>query len=302
MKQSRLFGILYELLERGQVSAPALAQQFEVSVRTIYRDIDALSAAGVPVYALPGRGGGYALLDGQTLSRSLLSGDEQERILLALQTLPPAQADRALLSKLSALFGRAAADWITVDFTPWGGGGAESERFSLLKEAILSRRALTFTYAAAGRAPETRRVFPARLAFQGQAWYLQGVCQARGAYRTFKLSRMAGLRLEDETFAPLPAPPPLLPDAPDAALTRLTLRFSPDAAFRVYDEFFPEQIEPQADGALVVRAAFPGDGWLDGYLLSFGGEVEVVEPPAVRARLAALAFETFLKHQAMPDL
>lgn len=296
MKQSRLFRILYALLERGQVSAPQLAAQFEVSVRTIYRDIDALSAAGVPVYALPGRRGGFALLGEQVLSRSVLSGDEQERILLALQSLPPATADSELLTKLSALFGHAPADWITVDLTRWGESG-ESALFSLLKNAILTRHTLSFRYAAAGQLPRPRTVLPARLAYKGQAWYLQGWCTERNAFRTFKLSRIADARETGESFAPLPAPPPIEPDAAScASLCRVTLRFAPEAAFRVFDEFTHDQISPQADGSFVVHAAFPADGWLDGYLLSFGAAVEVVSPEEVRKRLASLAFGTFLKH------
>lgn len=297
MKQGRLFRILYELLERGQVSAPALAAQFEVSVRTIYRDVDALSAAGVPVYAVPGRRGGFALLDRRVLSRSVLSSEEQERILLALQSLPPTDADRELLTKLSALFGHAPADWIAVDLTRWGEDGGESALFALLKAAILDRETVSFTYAAAGYAPAVRTVQPARLAYKGHAWYLQGWCTDRDAFRTFKLSRMADARRTGERFPPLPAPPSLEPAAAGCpTLCRLTLRFAPEAAFRVYDEFSHAQIAPQPDGSFLVHAAFPADGWMDGYLLSFGAAVEIVEPESVRARLSALAFETFLKH------
>ncbi|MGM9612440.1 MAG: helix-turn-helix transcriptional regulator [Butyricicoccus sp.] len=295
MKQSRLFRILYALLERGQVSAPQLAAQFEVSVRTIYRDIDALSAAGVPVYALPGRRGGFALLGEQVLSRSILSGDEQEHILLALKSLPPAAADSELLTKLSALFGHPPADWITVDLTRWGGG--DESRFSLFKNAILTRRTLSFRYAAAGQFPRLRTVLPARLAYKGQAWYLQGWCTERNAFRTFKLSRITDVCETGESFAPLPAPPPIEPDAANCtSLCRITLRFAPEAAFRVYDEFTHDQISPQPDGSFVVQAAFPADGWLDGYLLSFGAAVEIISPQEVRERLASLAFGTFLRH------
>ncbi len=296
MRDSRLFRIVYALLEQGQVSASELARSLEVSVRTIYRDMDALSAAGIPVYALPGRGGGYALLDRQVFSKSLLSEQEQARILLALQRLPAPDQDQQLLAKLSALFDRTPADWITVDLTRWGGAGEESALFALLKRAILTRRALSFTYAAAGRPPQKRKVFPGRLAYKGFAWYLQGICQTRQDWRAFKLTRITHLQVETQSFAPLPPAPPLQEAEQAASSTLLVLRFAPEAAFRIYDEFFPSQITVLPDGAFLVRASFPEGAWLTGYLLSFGRLVEVLEPTQVRERLAQIALETFLKH------
>ena len=119
MSVSRLFAIVYLLLDRRQMSAAQLAQRFEVSVRTIYRDVDALSAARVPIYASPGRNGGIALLDGFLLDRAALSREEQAALLTALRNLPgnegPAQT---ALTKLAGLFGRREPDWLQVDLTP----------------------------------------------------------------------------------------------------------------------------------------------------------------------------------------
>ena len=148
MQSGRLFEILYILLERGGATIPDLACQLEVSERTIRRDIDALSAAGVPVYAARGRRGGVRLMDGFVLSKSLLSAREQDEILYALQTLRATGAvqDGALLTRLSALFRREAVSWIDADFSDWGDSGERRALFELLKSSILERRVLAFDY------------------------------------------------------------------------------------------------------------------------------------------------------------
>ncbi len=210
MSQGRLFELLCLLLERGRMTAPQLAEHFEVSVRTIYRDIDALSAAGVPVYSTPGKGGGVSLLEGYTLHRAAFTEEEQQLLLTALRSLPgdAGQGTAETLSKLSALFRRREPDWLQVELSRWGSAGADNAKFVQLKEAILSRRVLSFTYVGASGQTTRRSVLPARLVFKGRDWYLQGFCLERAAYRTFKLTRM----LEPEPGAPFQrplSPPPI---------------------------------------------------------------------------------------------
>ena len=124
MQDSRWFRIVYTLLDTGKCTASELAEKLEVSVRTIYRDLDALSAAGIPVYATQGKGGGVSLLPEYVLDNVLLSGEEKEKILMALQDLSAADETAGeLLVKLGALFQTRAADWIEVDFSERTGSG-----------------------------------------------------------------------------------------------------------------------------------------------------------------------------------
>lgn len=164
MSNSRLFGILYYLIENGGATAPELADQFEVSVRTIYRDVDALSAAGIPVYAEPGRKGGIRLLNGFVLDRTLLSASEKEDILTALQSRIAAGDMEAglpaTLTKLSALFRLDAPDWLEVDFSRWGDKPADNRTFNLIREAISRQRALRIRYAGSAREITERKIFP----------------------------------------------------------------------------------------------------------------------------------------------
>ena len=121
MREGRLFGILFYLLSKGRASAKELAARFEVSVRTVYRDVDALSSAGIPIYALPGKGGGIGLLEGYVLDRALFSQGERDRLLLALRCLPEGEQREAgaLLEKLQALFHGEDPDWLSVELSPW---------------------------------------------------------------------------------------------------------------------------------------------------------------------------------------
>ena len=297
MSASRLLEMVYLLLERRQVTAQELAQRFEVSVRTIYRDVDRLSGAGVPVYTCPGRGGGIALVEDWVLQRSAFSQDEQDRLLTALQSLPGAlePENREGLAKLAGLFGRREPDWLQVDLSRWGAASEDSAKFRALKEAIQGRRTIRFLYLSASGTSSARTVFPARLVFKGQAWYLQGWCLARSAWRTFRLTRMLELETDGAPFDPLPAPPPVEPEDPQPPFqVPVKLRFSPWMAYRVYDAFDPACITREADGAVTVETSFPEDSWLYGCLLSFGAGVEVLSPPALRRRLGLLAREIWL--------
>ena len=145
--ESRLFEIIYILMDRGTVTASELAKRFEVSVRTVYRDIDKLSSAGVPVFCTRGKGGGVCLMSNFVLNRSLLSEQEQNEILFALQSLSAVQGNETyILQRLNEFFCRKTPDWISVDFSHWGNHVQEKERFRLLKSGILEHRVLSFLY------------------------------------------------------------------------------------------------------------------------------------------------------------
>ena len=185
---ARQFQMVYLLLEKGRMTAGELAERLEVSQRTVLRDVDALSAAGVPVYTTQGSGGGVALLDGYVLDRAAFSEEEQRQLLLALRSLPAQEGEQAL-TKLSALFRRGREDWLQVNLSRWGAGEADNEKFRFLKGAVLERQTLAFDYASSYGGIRARKVLPARLVFKGQGWYLQAFDLEREDYRTFRLSR-----------------------------------------------------------------------------------------------------------------
>lgn len=279
MKNGRLFEILYLLVEKREVTARELAKRLEVSERTIYRDVDALSAAGIPVYAQKGKGGGIRLMDQFVLDRALLSQSQQDEILFALQAIRATGGGEEALSRLSALFRRDGGDWLEVDFTDWGSATAERENFSLVKRAILERRPLSFTYYSSAGERSRRTVEPARLVFKSGCWYLSAFCWNRQDWRIFRLVRMEDLSPEEGTCPPRRPPEQLESPMPEGYRgVDLRLLFAPSAAWRVRDYFNPKEITARPDGTLLVECTFPEDQWLLSFLLSFGDQLEVLSP------------------------
>ena len=174
MKDNRLFRILYYILENGKVTANELADKFKVSVRTIYRDIDSISSAGIPIYALQGKGGGIEIAEDFILSKLLLSENEKQQIMSALQGLDNTtkQHENELLTKLSALFKMKNTNWIEVDFNNWQNNKMYERTFNGIKSAILSKNIVSFTYFSSNEEETNRIVKPVRLLFKSQDWYL----------------------------------------------------------------------------------------------------------------------------------
>ena len=248
MQESRLFKIVYYLLEKGQATAHELAEKFEVSDRTIYRDIDALSAAGIPVYTEAGRTGGVRLLGSFVLDRTVLSEAEKHEILAALQSIGGTVGvqDRDTLNKLSALFDVSTESWLEVDFSRWGGEGSDNEKFERLKAAVIHRRSVRITYANANGSISSRVVHPLKLSYKSRAWYLKAFCVEKQDYRTFKLTRILELEMLKDQFSPYPPPPKT--DFSQFDNEKIVLRFPESLAYRIYDEFNPETVKREDGG------------------------------------------------------
>ncbi|MDW8802053.1 YafY family protein [Clostridium sp. A1-XYC3] len=290
MQISRLFQIIYILLEKKSVTAGELAKHFEVSVRTIYRDIDALSQAGIPIYASQGKGGGISLLDNFVLDKSLLSEKEQDKILLALQSLSAVQYPELddVLSKLNSLFKKSNINWIEVDFSNWGKDKKQNEVFSLLKDTILEHMVITFSYFNINGEKSYRKVEPFKLLFRDKAWYLQGYCLQKMALRTFKISRMSDIHITEESCTHQSSQELMTKSLKEACSeqVKLTLKISPEGAYRVYDDFEEENIIKNNDGSYTVIVSLPGGEWIYSYLFSFGTMLEVIEPESVRKEIS----------------
>lgn len=298
VKESRLFRILYYILEKGKATAQELADRFEVSVRTIYRDIDSISSAGIPIYALQGKGGGIRIAEEFVLSRSLLTKEEKEQILTALQGLENTNTlcENELLTKLSALFKMKNTNWIEVDFSSWKKDLRAEKIFQDLKSAIISRKLVSFSYFSSSEEETVRSAKPARLLFKGQDWYLYAFCLLREDFRYFKLSRIKNLEVLPEGFEEDFEGLILEKEIPAEDLLLLKIKFDRSAAFRVYDELGGE-IREDEDGSLHAEIRLPDDGSLYHYIFSFGDSAEVLEPKEVRARIKEMAERILKKYK-----
>lgn len=283
MQLNRLFEMVYMLLNKKRTTAAELAEHFEVSVRTIYRDIDTLSAAGIPIYASRGKGGGISLLDDYVLDKLVLSDTEQNEILFALQSLAIAEnpASHDVLSKVNQLFNKTTTDWIEVDLSPWGSSSKAANEFSMLKNAILERKIITFTYINNIGDKSIRRVEPLKLIFKVQAWCVQGFCLTKKDYRLFKISRMNELHVTDDFFAERPIKPPAstVVRTPHIAIE---LHIAASGAYRVFDDFNEAAITTHADGSFTVHTSLPDGDWLYRFILSYGTAIEVIAPDSLR--------------------
>lgn len=287
MNESRLFKIVYYLLEKGKATAPELSEKFEVSIRTIYRDIDALSSAGIPIYATQGKHGGIFLVEDYTLDKSLFSDTEKEQILAALQGIAAADRSRhsdELLTKLGALFQMKSTGWIEVDFSDWVQNNPEQNIFHSIKSAIFSRNVISIKYFGSDGKMTTRSVQPYKLVFKSKAWYLYGYCLLRKDDRYFKLTRIKSLEILPDTFQPHLIPPTIKKQIRAGKTIRVTLKFDPHAAFRVYDEF-SDHVTEDEQGNLYVQTDLPDNDLLYSYLFSFADHVEVIEPQMIRERI-----------------
>ena len=283
MKLNRLFEIVYILLQKKSVPAKELAEHFGVSARTIYRDVDVLSLAGIPVYTEQGKGGGISLLPDFVLNKSILSEQEQSEILSALHGLSNVKTPETgkVLQKLSTIFNRTAVNWLEVDFSDWS--FTTGQIFNDIKTAILERRIAEFDYYSTYGEKTRRRIEPVQLWFKSKSWYIKGFCLMRQDMRTFKLTRVKNLVITDECFAERD----LLTVTSETSghekqYVTLILRIEPQMAYRVHDEFDELMVEKQEDGGYIITVTWPEDEWVYGTILSYGEYITVLEPEHVR--------------------
>ena len=290
---NRLLGMIYILMRQGTVTAAELAERFEVSVRTIYRDMDTLSAAGIPVYAKKGKNGGICLTEQFVLNKMLLTKDEQQEILSGLVSLreTKAEAGENILQKLGEFFRTDPVDWLAIDLSDWG--GSRVQLYENIKNAILARRLLQFDYYGKNGQMRRRTVEPVKLLFKEYTWYLKAYCRERKDWRLFKLFRIKRLLVQEETFVPR-AECISQEDAPQGSeiqtdlnmnMTVVDVRIDKREAYRVYDRFEEEEIEVLPDGNFMVHFHLTMDDWGYGVLLSFGPSAEVLAPEAVRQEM-----------------
>lgn len=288
MSTERLFEIIYFLLNNKKATTTELASLFEVSTRTIHRDINKLSSLGIPIYTEPGRNGGIYLLNNFILDKVLLSKEEQDNLLLALKgtrKINPEISDQSF-SKLHSLFNQSFDDWLEVDFSRWRTDISKDDQpFELIKTSILNRNELTFTYISAKGTLESRRCQPHRLVFKSQSWYVQAFCLSRNAFRMFKVNRMSSIKKTDQLFSKIERLDSLKITSSGVTVS-MTLEFSKEIFYRVYDEFDHDSITLKNSDVVIVKTEFPDEDWLIRYLLSFGKHIKILSPDSIKGKIA----------------
>ncbi|MGG7142553.1 helix-turn-helix transcriptional regulator [Clostridium nigeriense] len=289
----RLFEIIYILLEKENVTAKELADHFEVSQRTIYRDIDSLSEAGIPIYMAKGKGGGIRLLPDFILNKAILSKEEKKEALAAIQgfTAVNESCFEDKLSKLSAFLGGNSETWIEIDFSNWSKDNTMGEKFEIIKSAVINKKIIVITYYNSNGNLLDRTVEPLKLIFKGQSWYLYAYCKEKEDFRFFKLTRIRNIKILIDGFTRT-APNKVLIDNTyeNNDIVNIKLKINKNMAFRVYDEFKDYTLDEE--GNYIIKTDFLLGEWLYGYIMSFGDSMEVLEPNKIREEIKERLIKT----------
>lgn len=296
MKIDRLLSIIVYMLNHDLVSARVLAERFEVTVRTIQRDMEVIELAGIPIMSIQGPNGGYAIMENFKLNSQLLSVEDLYYVITSLKSVSDTLSDKRIdgtLEKMKTLLPSHESDFLagrdeklSIDFSLLGGDPRQQASFRTVKEAVDSERLLRFTYTNNRMEKKTRTVEPMTIAFKWRSWYLYGWCRNREAYRIFRISRIREPEILPERFKRRGFSYEEFQREQEEKgpgnMTDLTLRF--DASMRPLVEEYhsPEETEEGPEGSLIIRTAMPEDGWMYGFILSYGQYVTVLEPPHVR--------------------
>lgn len=291
MKIDRLIGILSLLLRQEQVTTPALAERFEVSSRTIRRDIDTLCRAGIPLVTTRGTRGGISILPGYRVDRTLLTAPEMQAILAGLRSLDSVSGTRRYAQLMEKLLpGHTGlvpgGEHLLIDLSSWYKTSLPP-KFETIRTAIEQARTIDFTYFSPKG--ETRRTAePYTLVFHWSAWYVWAWCGLREDFRLFKLNRMTALTL-GAPFVPRPAPPPdLEPERLFPPVWQVAVLFDPSCQWRLVEEYGADSFTRRPDGKLLFRGRFPDRESVFSWLLTFGDRAELLAPAELRRDLARL--------------
>lgn len=291
MKLERLISIIYKLLNHEVLSASMLAEEFDVSPRTIYRDIDVISAAGIPVISYQGNKGGYGIMDGYKMDRSLLGSYDVDSLITVLKSLATVFEDeraQGTIERLQTIGEKHQNQNLSVDFESYR---TEPEALRQLRSGITERKVVRFDYINAENERTTRDVEPLQLHYKYSNWYINGFCRKRQDYREFRLSRMLRLSLTQETFQPhdeMPKEDFTSDNVWRNKVSDVVIKVRKEALAEALDQFHQVDKQFQDDGSMTMRIPVYEPlkaRWLWSILLGFSSGAEVVEPLALRVIL-----------------
>ena len=293
MKLDRLLGILIILLQNDRVTAPYLAEKFEVNRRTIGRDIDALCQAGIPIVTHQGIGGGISIAEGFKLDKSVLTSDELSGIIAALKgigSVSDQSSYRRAIDKLHAGSDAVVSlrEPIIIDLASHYKGQL-TDKIKLIKQAVLESRQIEFDYFY-DKGETHRRIEPYFVIFQWTSWYVFGYCLKRQDWRMFKLLRLWNLTLRDEAYTPREIPPEKWDfNARLKDEFKLVALFDPSEQYKLIETYGLHCYTKTADGLLRLEVGFTNREFISSWLLSFGGKVKVLEPEYIAEDVNAAA-------------
>lgn len=297
MKVDRLVSMIMILLDKERIGAQELADMFEVSPRTIYRDIDTINMAGIPVRSTSGVGGGFEIMRNYKLDKKVFSAADLSALLMGLSSLSNTVRGDELVNALAKVKSFIPADkakdielkanQIHIDLSPWTGNRNIKPYLEIVKTALQKSKLLTFQYSAHHGNQTARIVEPYQLVLKNSHWYLQGYCHKRRDYRLFKLSRISKLQMQEETYTPRDYQKPILEfsDMLETMQTKIKIRIHKAVMDRVLDYCAYEEFVPDGDEHYIVELPFIENDYYFDMLLSFGTKCECLEPLYIRMEI-----------------
>ena len=295
MRTDRLLSITLYLINHKKGTARELADHFEVSLRTIQRDIDTLTLAGIPVYADRGKEGGYRILDTYTVNRQYFSPRELTALTSLVNRLNALLNDTGLKQTEEKLRNLAQPKTVKkkhqtliMDFTPWGMDEERRRLFQEIYRCVEDKRVIFIRYASPEGTITEREIEPLSVIIKGSAWYVHGFCRLRQAMRLFKITRIIHAEPRDSFFNPENHPPyqeEFIHRHDTRPPTLFVLRFAPSARGRITDYYNPNSLHFMPDGSIIGFFPFPEDEWVYSWIMSFGPLVEILEPRHARDRI-----------------
>ena len=289
MKIDRQIGILSVLLQKETVTAPYLAERFEVSRRTINRDIEDLCKAGIPIVTKQGVNGGISIIENYKLDKTLFTRGEMQDILAGLRSLDSVNGTNRygqLMEKLSA----GSSDFmvgnqsVLIDLSSWYKNSL-APKIELIRTSIDRCRKLEFLYYSP-REESVRCIEPYYLIFRWTSWYVWGWCVKRRDFRLFKLNRMDQVKILEQEFSPRQMS---MPDLSHERIfpggIKVRALFERDCKWRLVEEFGTESFSVRQDGKLLFQADYTDKDNLIRWLLSFGEKAELLEPEEIREEI-----------------
>jgi predicted DNA-binding transcriptional regulator YafY len=297
MKIDRLVSIIMILLDKERIGAQELADMFEVSPRTIYRDLDTINMAGIPVCSVPGVGGGFEIMQQYKIDKKVFSTADLSAILMGLSNFSTMIRGEELVNTLAKVKSFIPADrakdielkanQFCIDLSPWMGNRNIQPYLEIIKTALQESRLLSFEYADRYGSKTSRTAEPYQLILKSSHWYWQGYCRKRNDFRLFKLSRMSNLRIQEEVFTLRDYQKPQLDftDVLAAMQTKIKIRIHKSVMDRVLDYCTYEHFLPDGDEHHIVRFPFIENEYYYNILFSFGDKCECLEPLHIRMEM-----------------
>lgn len=296
MKIDRLVSIIMLLLEHKKISAAKLAEMFEVTPRTIYRDIEAINLAGIPVVAYPGVNGGISIMEEYKIEKKLFTLSDISTLLIGLGSIHSTMSGEELLSTMAKVKGlipteqlrdiELKSNQIAVDHTPWFGNKNLRLNIEEIKAAISVYRFIAFKYSDQAGEKSERKIEPYRLVLKNSNWYVQGYCTIRKDFRIFRLSRISSLELLKETFIPREFDYESLDISfrkGETVTAKLVIEES--LKDRMMEFCGEDNIEACGNNKFIVYFPFVEDDYCYNMLLHFGDKCECLEPENIRSEV-----------------